>query len=144
LFLSMDERYIQQTFPSIGKSNLKQKALLDKLNTLRYTKYSDLISIEFNYTFSEVAPPLNPDFNPSQNPELEEDIIDDSKSLLGTSNRSEQWNDDKLCKICLDEEKCMLTLPCRHISMCEQCVTYVKDCPICRSKIDSTIKVFSV
>ena len=154
LLLSMDESYISNTFPSLRKSNIKKKAFLDKLNTLRY-KF-DITPIQFqNYKISEIIPSHNPEFNPSFNPELneseedEELITDQSRdSLLGTSHGknsySQSWDDEKLCKICLDKEKCMLTLPCRHISMCEDCFGLVGDCPICRTPIQSTIKVFSV
>eukprot|EP01080_Neovahlkampfia_damariscottae_P004498 gene4498-7878_t len=147
LLLSMDENYITNTFPTLRKSNMKQKALLDKLDTLRY-KY-DIIPIQFqSYSVLDFVPSTNPEFNSSFNPEIEEEEIsfDQSKEyLLGTSQGSQQgWEDENLCKICLDKEKCMLTLPCRHISMCEDCFTLVSDCPICRTQIQSTIKVFSV
>ena len=47
-----------------------------------------------------------------------------------------------ICKICLSEESNILILPCRHVSTCLTCTLCTEICPICRSEIISTIKIF--
>ena len=67
-----------------------------------------------------------------------------------------------LCCICLEGTKSILLLPCRHLCVCEQCsqgptnhITstttgtsrphpgQIKTCPICRTKVEECLKVFS-
>ena len=47
-----------------------------------------------------------------------------------------------ICKICLIEESNVLMLPCRHVSTCLTCTLRTEICPICRSEIISTMKIF--
>jgi hypothetical protein len=51
-------------------------------------------------------------------------------------------NDAQLCVVCLENEKCMLLLPCAHVCLCELCLPTVHCCPICRQRIAKTQKVF--
>ena len=47
-----------------------------------------------------------------------------------------------ICRICLNNERDTLTLPCFHLVMCSICKVRVTSCPICRSEITGSIKVF--
>lgn len=49
-----------------------------------------------------------------------------------------------LCCICMERNKCILLVPCRHLCMCEPCSAsgMVVACPICRQDIQHAIKVF--
>jgi baculoviral IAP repeat-containing protein 7/8 len=52
-------------------------------------------------------------------------------------------NDDtKLCKICYSNEKEVVFIPCSHLVSCTECSLSLKTCPICRKRIDGTIRVF--
>jgi len=80
---------------------------------------------------------------------LNEEIIEPSVSSKVDRNQHEdnreENREENLCKICFERNKCILTLPCKHISMCDVCADMVNDvCPICRTTIDSKMKVFSV
>lgn len=48
------------------------------------------------------------------------------------------------CKICFENPKDMIFLPCGHFCACESCATSpsVKACPICRQNIEERKKVF--
>jgi hypothetical protein len=46
------------------------------------------------------------------------------------------------CRICLNNERDTLTLPCFHLVMCSICKVRVTTCPVCRSEITGSIKVF--
>lgn len=48
------------------------------------------------------------------------------------------------CKICQVEEVQVLLSPCNHLVCCQNCVSNLpqKECPICVTKIQGTIKMF--
>jgi baculoviral IAP repeat-containing protein 7/8 len=49
---------------------------------------------------------------------------------------------ERSCKICLDNDACVVFLPCSHLCCCSMCVLALKDCPICRKFIRGTVHVF--
>lgn len=55
-------------------------------------------------------------------------------------------NDDLFCVVCQERDKCILILPCKHLCLCNECnrmlKTYNRVCPICRTKVQNTMKVF--
>lgn len=58
----------------------------------------------------------------------------------------EREREDKLCVICVDKEKCIMILPCRHLCICESCQeplrTHRNLCPICRKEVKQLIKAY--
>jgi ATP-dependent DNA helicase PIF1 len=51
-------------------------------------------------------------------------------------------SDDKLCVICIDNAKDIVFIPCGHVSVCKNCSDGLKICPLCRSDITTTNKIF--
>ncbi|KAK9732164.1 hypothetical protein QE152_g13042 [Popillia japonica] len=55
-------------------------------------------------------------------------------------------NRDATCVICQEREKCILILPCKHMCLCSECkdelYRFHSRCPICRSYVHRTMKVF--
>ncbi|KAM3964295.1 uncharacterized protein ACR2FA_001787 [Aphomia sociella] len=53
---------------------------------------------------------------------------------------------DALCVICQERQKCVLTLPCRHVCLCTECCRrlygYQRTCPICRTFIYHSVTVY--
>lgn len=53
---------------------------------------------------------------------------------------------DALCIICQERQKCVLTLPCRHVCLCAECCRrlygYQRTCPICRTFIYHSVTVY--
>lgn len=53
---------------------------------------------------------------------------------------------DALCVICQERQKCVLTLPCRHVCLCTECCMrlygYQRTCPICRTFIYHSVTVY--
>lgn len=47
-----------------------------------------------------------------------------------------------LCKVCISEEINIVSLPCAHMFACVQCMPRLKECPVCRQKIQFTLRVF--
>jgi hypothetical protein len=50
--------------------------------------------------------------------------------------------DEKLCVVCLDENKSHLCVPCGHLCLCLRCGGSLKVCPLCRTRIDRVVKVY--
>ena len=66
----------------------------------------------------------------------------DKKKEKELNDKDEDEDDSKKCVICLEEDKCILLMPCKHVCCCEGCSNDVNKCPICRNKIESKIKIF--
>src|SRR5690606_39011001 len=56
-------------------------------------------------------------------------------------NQTEQ----RLCVVCVERDKSVVLLPCRHMCLCEVCSNYstMVACPLCRKSIVHRISVFS-
>ena len=56
----------------------------------------------------------------------------------------ENEKDEKLCIICVDNNRNILLQPCNHFCMCNKCMLYKKwaKCPLCRQHIQSTLDVY--
>ena len=59
------------------------------------------------------------------------------KSTTGSSDES-----NALCKVCYTNEVELLFLPCKHASCCGQCAASVTTCPLCRTRITGSIRIF--
>lgn len=57
------------------------------------------------------------------------------------NSRSEAQNADE-CAICFDGEREIALQPCGHKCLCTNCSEGLEICPICRTKIQGTLKVF--
>merc|ERR1712062_21475 len=51
--------------------------------------------------------------------------------------KTQELEEARLCKICMEKEICFVFIPCGHICTCENCAVNgdLKNCPICREKI---------
>jgi hypothetical protein len=56
----------------------------------------------------------------------------------------EQERDERLCRICQDQIKTIVLLPCQHMCLCKPCLDRKKwkKCPMCRQRVESTIEVY--
>ena len=62
-----------------------------------------------------------------------------TKELL---EENERLKDERSCRVCYIHESNILFLPCRHLVTCPDCAVSVEKCPVCRSEIECTVKVF--
>uniref|UniRef100_A0A182YTM3 RING-type domain-containing protein n=1 Tax=Biomphalaria glabrata TaxID=6526 RepID=A0A182YTM3_BIOGL len=84
------------------------------------------------------------------------DSVSDSKNEQDRRHPSESESQDSLklmeenrllkeqrqCKICMDEEVCVVFLPCGHLVCCSTCAPALNLCPICRAKIRGTVRTY--
>ena len=59
--------------------------------------------------------------------------------------RLEQQDTEKACVVCMEGNKTVLLLPCKHLCVCSHCSDRVEltHCPLCRIEIESKIKTFA-
>ena len=50
--------------------------------------------------------------------------------------------DSKLCKVCMDEDACVVFIPCGHLMSCVNCSPSLKNCAICRRPVKSSIRTY--
>ena len=50
--------------------------------------------------------------------------------------------EQRTCKICMDNEVGVVFLPCGHLCSCVLCAPSLKDCPVCRTNIQGTVRTF--
>ena len=50
--------------------------------------------------------------------------------------------DSRLCKVCMDEEACVVFVPCGHLMSCVNCSPSLKNCGICRRPVKSSVKTY--
>jgi len=63
----------------------------------------------------------------------------DAKSL---EEENLKLKEQRLCKICMDEEVSIVLLPCGHLVSCVKCAPALRNCPICRNGIKGTVRTF--
>jgi len=50
--------------------------------------------------------------------------------------------EQRTCKVCMDAEVGVVFLPCGHLICCVNCAPSLKDCAVCRTKIQGTVRTF--
>ena len=46
------------------------------------------------------------------------------------------------CLVCMDCDATHALVPCGHIVACAACIGALRECPLCRASVDSTLKIF--
>jgi len=54
----------------------------------------------------------------------------------------QQLRDDQTCKICFENEACVVFLPCGHLSSCTSCASALTTCPVCRAPIMALVRAY--
>lgn len=49
-------------------------------------------------------------------------------------------DEDQTCVVCMDIERAVIFVPCGHFCACAGCGKKLKDCPMCRGKIATTVR----
>ncbi|CAL1548124.1 unnamed protein product [Lymnaea stagnalis] len=54
----------------------------------------------------------------------------------------QKLRDERLCKICMEEDACATFVPCGHLACCFECGLALEVCLICRSRIQSCVRTY--
>lgn len=64
------------------------------------------------------------------------------QSIFVPSAPEAELDEDKLCKICYENERQIAYVPCGHVVSCSKCSFCTKECPICRAMISNVIRLY--
>ena len=53
-----------------------------------------------------------------------------------------RMKEQRTCKVCMDSEVGVVFLPCGHLICCVNCAPSLKDCAVCRTPIQGTVRTF--
>ncbi|XP_076818309.1 E3 ubiquitin-protein ligase XIAP-like isoform X2 [Clavelina lepadiformis] len=56
--------------------------------------------------------------------------------------RIRELQEERKCKICLDRIADVVFVPCGHLCSCTECAQALRKCPICRMKIEKSIRTY--
>lgn len=79
-----------------------------------------------------------------------ERTIEEQKSIIQKQdtmihklkNEKQLLSDQRLCKICYNEELQVLPIPCGHFTSCRNCASKTLQCPVCRKRIEKLESAF--
>ena len=69
-------------------------------------------------------------------------VVDEPNSTQ-LKEENERLKHERLCVICLTKDKNVLFLPCAHLAACLECSFNMRNCPMCRSKIQATVRTYN-
>ncbi|XP_008048328.1 baculoviral IAP repeat-containing protein 3 [Carlito syrichta] len=66
-----------------------------------------------------------------------EDVSD-----LPMEEQLRRLQEERTCKVCMDQEVSIVFIPCGHLVVCKDCASSLRKCPICRGTIKGTVRTF--
>nr|CAB3225580.1 ZF(RING)-14 zinc finger protein [Phallusia mammillata] len=137
-----------KTIKSVVKRRIREskpctraEELVDDIGNYQRTSDSD----DDDENEMETDPPQPASTNPKRTGDIAcnsmtpMDAEDQSPSMQA---RIKELQDERLCKICLDQPSDIVFVPCGHLCSCGNCATSVKKCPMCRMKIQKSIRTY--
>ena len=55
---------------------------------------------------------------------------------------NQEMKEQRQCKVCMDSEVEVVFLPCAHLVACASCATGLRNCAVCRTPIQETVRVY--
>ncbi|XP_051825215.1 E3 ubiquitin-protein ligase XIAP [Antechinus flavipes] len=65
-----------------------------------------------------------------------------SQKEISTEEQLRRLQEEKLCKICMDENIAIVFIPCGHLVTCKSCAEAIDKCPMCYTVITFKQKIF--
>ena len=69
-------------------------------------------------------------------------IVGLQESLKIFEDQNQDLQDSRLCKICMVEDVSQVLNPCNHVVCCNDCITSLQKCPICRKDIENSKMIY--
>ena len=70
---------------------------------------------------------------------MESDYLKIQKDNENMKKDLEKLNDKLQCKVCMEEDACIVFIPCGHLISCMDCSPGLHNCAICRIPVKSTV-----
>ena len=137
----------QKKFPGVDSQNklIVKKTKADEIS--EQTNKSNSLS---KNVAREIASPQNQQ-EQQQNKKLKKndnsssnsfkmDVADDNIDEL--ADQIETLKKERSCAICFERQKVIMFMPCSHLAACVECSVALVTCPICRKKVEATIRTY--
>ncbi|MEE6472887.1 hypothetical protein FKM82_009766 [Ascaphus truei] len=69
-------------------------------------------------------------------------ISSEDYSDLPMEEQLRRLQEERTCKVCMDQEVSIVFIPCGHLVVCKDCAPSLRKCPICRGTIKGTVRTF--
>ncbi|XP_053564555.1 baculoviral IAP repeat-containing protein 2 [Bombina bombina] len=69
-------------------------------------------------------------------------ISSEDYSDLSMEEQLRRLQEERTCKVCMDQEVSIVFIPCGHLVVCKDCAHSLRKCPICRGTIKGTVRTF--
>ncbi|KAJ0988699.1 hypothetical protein J5N97_007055 [Dioscorea zingiberensis] len=66
-------------------------------------------------------------------------VVGDVAEEVGESQEVQRCH--TACRVCQDDDVCVLLLPCKHLCLCKHCAAVVDACPVCSSPKNASLHV---
>ncbi|OWF42752.1 baculoviral IAP repeat-containing protein 3-like [Mizuhopecten yessoensis] len=98
--------------------------------------------------------PSGPDLSPPERVEISPPSISGAQAVIPNHPSMDELQLHSLtrenfslklrtqCKICMEEDVCVVFLPCGHLVCCFSCASLLQECPICRGRIEDKVRIF--
>ncbi|XP_014776964.1 baculoviral IAP repeat-containing protein 7 [Octopus bimaculoides] len=106
-----------------------------------FSQASDLLDAIENDHFDDNDEEVSDEEEPDQTREKHDTEMSATASADLIAENT-MLKEQKLCKICLDEELSVVFLPCGHLVSCASCAPALTNCPLCRKKVHGMVKIF--
>lgn len=70
--------------------------------------------------------------------EKDRDLSEKDRDISQKDRLIHDLQDFRKCKVCMEKEVDQVFIPCGHVSCCQNCITQLRICPICRAPIRDT------
>lgn len=114
---------------------LQAQDLLDKV----LTKEKNIVEL-FKQSLNSHDPGLYKELFIEQS--LKTSQASDDYSDLPMEEQLRRLQEERTCKICMDQEVSIVFIPCGHLVVCKDCAPSLRKCPICRGIIKGTVRTF--
>ena len=138
---------VENASSPLGAMSLTEKVPNDENEKipLEVLQYFENVEQENNKFKNEICPTMEKimDRFEAKSKEFEKLEIK-NKELEKLEIKNKELEERNLCKICLVAEICYVFIPCGHGCTCENCALNrdLKNCPICREKITTRMKIY--
>ncbi|CAF0910069.1 unnamed protein product [Adineta steineri] len=133
--------------PSVTMRKLREKEEAEAQAQKELMSSSSLEKSSSPKDIDMATPLLKRNKDDTKTPVLNFTANTNSMKLTSTAASEENSNDttspSNPCVLCLTEEKQLACLPCGHLIACVPCAHSLRSCPICRSRIDAFMRIYT-
>ncbi|CAF0773942.1 unnamed protein product [Adineta steineri] len=133
--------------PSVTMRKLREKEEAEAQAQKELMSSSSLEKSSSPKDIDMATPLLKRNKDDTKTPVLNFTANTNSMKPTSTAASEEKSNDttspSNPCVLCLTEEKQLACLPCGHLIACVPCAHSLRSCPICRSRIDAFMRIYT-